>query len=88
MTLDQLSRGTLPGPSMLSLSAAMLPLLSTTSWHSLLWLSLWAQSLGFKAVIMTSMMGIMVDATILVVMMIMETTTVISRYAITERTKP
>ena len=84
MTLDRLSRGTLSGPSMLSLSAATLPLWSTTSWHSLPWLSVLAQSLGFKAVIM---MSIMVDATILVVMMIMETTTVIRRYVITERAK-
>ena len=41
MTLGRLSRGTLPGPSMLSLSAAMLPLLSTTSWLHCLWSSPW-----------------------------------------------
>ena len=41
MTLGRLSRGTLPGPSMLSLSAAMLPLLSTISWLHCLWSSPW-----------------------------------------------
>ena len=66
MTLARLNRGTLPGPSMLLLFAAILPLLSTVSW---LRLSLpvsfpWHRSLELKAATAMRM-----NATTLIVVM-------------------
>ena len=64
MTPARLNRGTLPGPSMLLLCAAILSLLSTMSWLSLPVSLSWHRSLELKAATAMRM-----NATTLIVVM-------------------